>query len=86
MIMRGWSQSLYLFLLLFSLGISFPIRASFTESSDMSKETWSKKKGLDLRWDKRTILITEIKEKGRASKDIPKVNSDQVEKLGATFY
>jgi len=51
----------------------------------MSKETWSKKKGLDLRWDKRTIVIDEIKEKGRESEEIPEVESAQVH-LGRENY
>ena len=46
----------------------------------MSKDTWSKKEGLDLRRDKTKILKKELREKGRKSKEVPKVKDPQVHK------
>ena len=46
----------------------------------MSKRTWSKEEGLDLRWDKNKILKKELKEKSRKSKEVTKVQGFQVHK------
>ena len=45
-----------------------------------AKVTWSKKEGLDLRWDKTKILKKQLKVKGRNSKEIPVVQDPQVHK------
>ena len=44
----------------------------------MPKETWSKKEGLDLRWDKNKVLKKELQNKGRKSKKVPAVQEPQV--------
>ena len=48
----------------------------------MGKETWSKEEGFDLRWDKRTILVNELKAKGGATTtELPKIPENQVHAL-----
>jgi len=44
----------------------------------MPKEAWSKKVGLDLRWDKSKILREALENEGKGSKDVPKVKNAQI--------
>ena len=51
----------------------------------MPKVTWSKKEGIDLRWDKTKILKKEPKKKGRKSVELPLIKDPQVHKGKENF-